>query len=67
MNIFQTIYYSCATIYMMSVGWIFHPDDYERYYIARKLVRENPEWVKNHLLSQNNIDTSNIAAASEQK
>jgi hypothetical protein len=61
MNIFQVVYYSCATIYMMSVGWIFHPEDYERYYLARKLVREHPEWVKNNLLQQNSFETNDIA------
>lgn len=46
MNCIETIYYSAATIYMMSVGWIFHPEAYERYYIAWKLVREHREYVR---------------------
>lgn len=54
MTILQTIYYTCVTVYMMSVGWITHPDDYERYFMAWKLVREDPEWVKRNLLNENN-------------
>lgn len=41
MNFSQTIYYSVATIYMMTVGWLFHPEDYDRYYTAWKIVREH--------------------------
>lgn len=47
---FSTLLLSVKTIYMLSLGWLFHPDDYERYYTAWHLVRHNPEWVKNNLL-----------------
>jgi hypothetical protein len=51
MNLTQIIYYSAKTIYMMSIGWLFHPEDYERYYTAWRLVREHPDYVHNTLLT----------------
>lgn len=41
---------SIKTIYYLTVGWIFHPDEYERYHLAWKLVREHREWVHERLL-----------------
>lgn len=48
---FQTIFYSVKTIYMMSLGWLTHPADYERYHMAWKLTREHRDWVDKELLS----------------
>lgn len=50
--VFETFFASARTIYMMSLGWLTHPEEYERYYLAWKLTRERPEWVESVLLEQ---------------
>lgn len=49
----STLFLSVKTIYMLSLGWLLHPDEYERYYMAWHLVRHNREWVDNNLLKNN--------------
>ena len=47
----QNIFCSIKTMYMMSIGWLTHPADYERYHMAWKLTREHRDWVDAVLLA----------------